>query len=42
MVGYADNDNDAQVNDDIWRGQPVEVEPTKEEEFEQYFKDMFL
>mmetsp|Transcript_46321 Transcript_46321/g.88407 ORF Transcript_46321/g.88407 Transcript_46321/m.88407 type:complete len:95 (-) Transcript_46321:125-409(-) len=30
------------VADDIWSGKPKEVEATKQEEFDQYFEDMFL
>jgi hypothetical protein len=28
--------------EDVWGSKPVEVEVSKEEEFEQYFLDMFL
>mmetsp|Transcript_4110 Transcript_4110/g.6997 ORF Transcript_4110/g.6997 Transcript_4110/m.6997 type:complete len:285 (+) Transcript_4110:192-1046(+) len=35
-------DGEKQPNNDIWCGQPKDIEPTKDEEFEQYFMDMFL
>ena len=42
IVGDADDDAAKQPNDDVWRGQPKDIKPTKDEEFEQYFTNMFL